>query len=174
MNASSSEPAVARIRELRPDDAPAIQRLAADERIADTTSNIPHPYPEGAAAQWLQRVSERREAGRLRAFAILSQDSDDLLGVVTLMDIEDRTADVGYWVGVPYWGRGLATGALSRACEFARDELGLETLTARVLERNPASARVLERCGFQRVDRATSPCGYRQLVEPTVFYRRTL
>ncbi len=162
------------MRPLEPRDAPVIQRLAADERIADTTSNIPHPYPEGEAERWLASVAERTAAGTLRVFAITTSDSDELKGVISLMDIDNASAEVGFWVGVPHWGRGLAGGALDQLCTVARDDLGLEALRARVLARNPASARVLERRGFARVERATSRCGYRQHEEPTDHFHLAL
>jgi RimJ/RimL family protein N-acetyltransferase len=151
-----------------------VQDLAADERIADTTANIPHPYPEGEAERWLASVAERTEAGTLRAFAITTSDADVLKGVISLMDLDEASAEVGFWVGVPHWGQGLAGGALGQLCTLAKDELGLESLRARVLARNPASARVLERNGFACIERATARCGYRQQAEPTDLFLRTL
>lgn len=150
-----------------------VQCLAADERIADTTANVPHPYPEGEAERWLADVAERTEVGSLRTFAITVGD-DTLKGVISLMDLDGDSAEVGFWVGVPYWGRGLAGSALAQLCRLAREELGLRSLRARVLARNAASARVLERCGFVRIERATSRCGYRRRNEPTDHFLRTL
>lgn len=163
-----------RLRPLAPGDAPVVQCLAADERIADTTANIPHPYPEGEAQRWLAHVAQRTAAGTHRAFAITTDDDDTLKGVISLIDLEVTSAEVGFWIGVPHWGRGLAGGALSQVCTIARDELGLESLRARVLARNPASCRVLERCGFVRTSRATFRCGYRQREEPTDLFLLTL
>ncbi len=151
-----------------------MQCLASDERIADTTANIPHPYPEDGAEHWLASVAERTAAGTLRAFAITTADDDTLKGVISLIDLDQTSAEVGFWVGVPHWGQGLAGGALRQLCTLARDELGLETLRARVLARNPASARVLERCGFERMERAAARCGYRQRSEPTDHFLLTL
>jgi RimJ/RimL family protein N-acetyltransferase len=150
-----------------------VQCLAADERIADTTANVPHPYPEGEAERWLADVAERTEAGSLRAFAITVGD-DTLKGVISLTGLDETSAEVGFWVGVPHWGQGLASGALDQLCVLARNELGLASLRARVLVRNPASARVLERRGFVRVERTTSRCGYRQHDEPTDYFLLTL
>ncbi len=132
-----------------PEHADAIQRLAADARIAATTS-IPHPYPEHGARDFIAQQLEDRAAGRAWAFAIV--DEGELVGVCGVHGIAPgATPEVGYWVGVPYWGRGYATFGLGRLLEFVFTHLGLERVGARVLEANPASARVLEKRGMRFV-----------------------
>ena len=158
------------LRALRTSDAPAIQVLAGDERIADTTANIPHPYPEGAAQHWLREVTEKMAQGEQAAFAITSVGDDELLGSISLMDIRDGEAELGYWVGVPYWGRGIASAAVQRLVRHAFQDLRLRRLRARVLARNLASATVLLRQGFRHVESKSSTCGYRRQQEPTDFF----
>lgn len=134
---------------LAPEHADAIQRLAADARIAATTS-IPHPYPAQGARDYIARQLEDRAAGRGWAFAIM--DRDELVGVCGVHGIvPGGTPEVGYWVGVPYWGQGYASFGLRLLLEFVFTNLGLERVGARVLEANPASARVLEKNGMRFV-----------------------
>ena len=158
------------LRALQASDAAAIQTLAGDERIADTTANIPHPYPEGAAQHWLREVTEKMACGEQIVFAITSVGDDELLGCISLMDIQDRQAELGYWVGVPYWGRGIASAAVRRLTQHAFQDLHLRCLHARVLCRNPASAKLLLRVGFTHTETRTSTCGYRQQQEPTDYF----
>jgi RimJ/RimL family protein N-acetyltransferase len=71
-------------------------------------------------------------------------------GLHPMSDVYARCAEVGYWLGRPFHGRGLATKALGALVKLAFEQTNLERLQAGVFEWNPASARVLEKCGFQR------------------------
>ena len=70
------------------------------------------------------------------------------IGLLPGEDIHILTAEIGYWLGEPFWGRGLATAAVSAFTAHAFANLGLRRVFARVLDWNPASARVLEKCGY--------------------------
>ena len=92
---------------LAPEHADAIQRLAADPRIA-ATSSIPHPYPETGARDFIAQQLADRAAGRAWAFAIM--DRGELVGVCAVHGLgPGEMPELGYWVGVPYWGRGHAS-----------------------------------------------------------------
>ena len=71
------------------------------------------------------------------------------IGLELGRDVHRRSANVGYWLGEPYWGRGIATGALRAFTEFAFAEFDLVRIDANVYEWNPASARVLEKSGYE-------------------------
>ena len=132
--------------------APAIQRLADYPEIA-TMTPIPHPYPPGEAVRFIERyVLPGRADGTYFGFVMV--DADQVVGHIGLkhMDRERGEAEVGYWVGRPYWGRGYASRAVREIVTFAFEELGLRRLYAHVLAHNPASGRVLEKAGFERVD----------------------
>jgi RimJ/RimL family protein N-acetyltransferase len=66
-----------------------------------------------------------------------------------MIDVHRMTAEVGYWIAEPFWGRGIASAALGRATMYAYTSLGLERLQAMVFEGNAASVRVLEKNGFE-------------------------
>jgi RimJ/RimL family protein N-acetyltransferase len=139
--------ATARLR-LRPpqrEDAPAIAALANDRRIAENTARIPHPYALADAAGFLRHLEESEIE---TAFAITRAD-DALIGICGLLMKPRKTPEIGYWLGVPYWGHGYATEAARAVIDHAFEDLGLERLEAGARVSNPASRRVLEKCGFQ-------------------------
>lgn len=130
-------------------DAPAVKILAGEREIADTTLNIPHPYEEGVAEQWINGHEETFEKGHGVPFAITLKSDLTLIGAISLMSIEaGHQAELGYWIGVPYWNMGYCTEAGERVKAYALGELGLVRLYARHLSRNPASGQVLKKLGF--------------------------
>ena len=143
----SSHPVL--LRPFTPADAPHVQALAADPDVAEPTSSIPHPYPPGAAAAWIASHDADRELGREYAYAIASAAGRTLIGAIVLRPLAEADSDnIGYWIGRPYWGNGYATAATMAITALAFGYLDCETLTAAHLERNAASGRVLEKCGF--------------------------
>lgn len=130
-------------------DAATVQRLAGDRRVADTTLLIPHPYPEGAAEAWIATHEASWELGRGLVFAIVLRASGALIGAIGLrIDPATQTAEMGYWIGVPYWGQGYCTEAVRALVELGFTQLGLEWIRAHHFARNPASGRVLQKAGW--------------------------
>ncbi len=138
---------------LRPfllDDAAAVQRLAGARQIAATTLNIPHPYEDGMAEAWIGGHRQAWDRGEQAAFAI-TQSEAGLVGAIGLrIEAAHQRAELGYWIGVPYWNRGYATEAAGAVLEFAFGELGLHRVHASYLTANPASGRVMEKVGMKR------------------------
>jgi RimJ/RimL family protein N-acetyltransferase len=132
-------------------DAEALVRLAGAFEIADTTATIPHPYTPDDARMFLALDAAERASGSSVRLAVRTE-GDSLVGVVSLHQIDrDRlSAELGYWIGVPWWGRGYATEAARALVRYGFDELGLHKIHAHYLTRNPASGKVLERIGMQR------------------------
>ncbi|MEL6772133.1 MAG: GNAT family N-acetyltransferase [Bacteroidota bacterium] len=147
--------------------APAIQRLAADARVAATT-RLPHPYPEDGAAAFVAEATEAWAAGTDFAFAITVDDV--CVGTCTLKQVRDGEAELGYWVGVPHWGHGYASRAARLVVTYAFEQLGLGRVEAHVLEGNPASGRVLEKLGFAEFRRDAAPCGCGDEGDQAIFY----
>lgn len=137
---------------LRPfvvEDAAAIQRLAGALEIADTTLNIPHPYEDGIAEDWIGTHREEHEAGTNVVFAVVLRDSMQLIGAVGLtIDRSARKGELGYWIGYPFWSRGFCTEAATAVLDYGFTALGLNRVSARHFARNPASGRVLEKIGM--------------------------
>jgi ribosomal-protein-alanine N-acetyltransferase len=142
---------------LRPftlDDAPRVQELAGDRAIADTTLHIPHPYADGAAGAWIDTHDAEFAAGKSVVFAVALRSTDTLVGAIGLtLDSNDARAEMGYWIGKPYWNRGYATEAGRAVLDYAFNELELNRVYASYLRRNPASGRVMEKLGMQHEGR---------------------
>jgi ribosomal-protein-alanine N-acetyltransferase len=137
---------------LRPcvaEDADAIQRLVSDVEIARNTLHIPHPYPEGGAAEWIAKHAERLENEQEIVFGIVVRDSGELVGVMGLVPKKYDRAEIGYWIGVPYWGRGYATEAARAVIGYAFEQLGFNRVEASHFARNPASGRVMQKAGMK-------------------------
>lgn len=125
-------------------DAPRVQQLAGAREVALNTMQIPHPYPDGAAAQWIAQQEANPDQYN---FAI---DDGQLAGSIGLRLTPDfDRAEVGYWLGVDFWGRGYATEALAAVIRFGFEELTLHRIYAGYFDRNEASGRVMEKNGLK-------------------------
>ncbi|MCW1921125.1 GNAT family N-acetyltransferase [Luteolibacter arcticus] len=130
-----------------PEDASAIQRYVGDRRIAETTALIPHPYPAGGAIEWIRHSDETLREGGGVNFSILLRESGELVGVVGLID-RDEDSSLGYWIGVPHWGKGYATEAVHRVIRHAFNARRLPSVHAYHFVHNPASGRVMQKAGL--------------------------
>lgn len=143
-----------------------VQALASDPLIA-ATSNVPHPYPPDGALTWIRYTLAQRELGYELNFAILVEDPSPLptgatlVGVCGVLNIAGtpRRAELGYWVGVPYWNRGYASAAARDLVRTGFLDYGIEELHSSCLVRNTASFRVLVKAGFRHVGYGTHPSG---------------
>ena len=138
-----------RLRPFTPADAPDVQRYAGDRDVAATTLSIPHPYPEGAAERWIGTHAAKYADGRLASFAITERESGALVGAIGLhLEPAHGRAELGYWIGKPFWRRGYATEAGQVMLRFGFEALGLNKIHAAVFLKNPASDRVLKKLGM--------------------------
>ena len=138
-----------RLRPFRLEDGPVVQRLAGAWEIADTTANIPHPYEEGMAESWIASHADTFKTGEQVTFAVTRHAGDELIGAIGLVLDRGYLGELGYWIGLPYWGQGYCTEAGRAVIEYAFGELGLQRVFARALRRNQASRRVLEKLGMR-------------------------
>jgi RimJ/RimL family protein N-acetyltransferase len=138
------------LRPFSADDAFDVERLAGMREIADTTLNIPHPYPHGGAAAWIKAHEPGWNDGSSATFAIAAKDSGALVGAISLMiKPEHRRAELGYWIALKCWNLGYATEASRRLIDFGFEVLGLHRIEARHFIRNPASGQVMMKLGMQ-------------------------
>jgi RimJ/RimL family protein N-acetyltransferase len=137
------------LRPPREADAKAIAELINDRRIAENTARIPHPYSLADAHDFVARANAREPK---KSFLITLPDGD-LIGGCGVADPQGgghaSAPEIGYWIGVPYWGCGYATEAARALIDYAFGTLGCERLASGARVSNPASRRVLEKCGFQ-------------------------
>jgi [ribosomal protein S5]-alanine N-acetyltransferase len=139
------------LRPLRPGDAADVQRLAGSRAVADTALHVPHPFGDGVAEAWIASDPVRYEEGRSVVFAVTLRSHGALVGAIGLSGIApNHRAELGYWIGEPFWGRGYATEAARPVLAYAFERLSLIRVHANHLARNPASGRVLSKIGMRR------------------------
>jgi [ribosomal protein S5]-alanine N-acetyltransferase len=137
------------LRRFEKADAPAIERLAGAWEVADTTLLIPHPYPSGAAEVFIAQTHADWEAGEQYVFAITLGRIGGLCGSIGLkVSARHERAELGYWIGVPFWGNGYCTEAGHAVLKFGFETLHLNCIGAHHFVRNPASGRVLRKLGM--------------------------
>ncbi len=133
------------LRPFRLEDAPRVRQLAGVWEIASMLAALPHPYPEGLAESWIVQHDRLRRAG---AYPFAACRGDELIGSFGIEEPRGNGLELGYWVGVPYWGQGFATEAAQAVVDFAFKWLVRDHLRAAHLVENAASARVLAKLGF--------------------------
>ena len=132
-------------------DAPRVQALAGAKEIYASTLNIPHPYADGLAEQWIASHAVQFYAGTGVTFAITLAAGGDLVGAIGLgVQPQHQRGELGYWVGVPYWNQGYCTEAAIAVIRYALEELGLHKITSRHMLGNHASERVMVKAGMRK------------------------
>jgi RimJ/RimL family protein N-acetyltransferase len=138
------------IRSFRSTDAASLAKHCDNYRVARNMSAIPHPYSLAHAEEWIATATGHAPETH---FAITIDDH--VIGGIGIevgdrdsLVVCDHDAEIGYWLGEPFWGRGIATEAVAALTDWAFAELRLVRLHAAVYARNPASARVLEKAGY--------------------------
>jgi RimJ/RimL family protein N-acetyltransferase len=134
------------LRPWRVGDEIPLVRNANNRRVWRNLSRLPHPYTLADATAWIGRASPQSP---VTDFAIVVDgEPAGGIGVELGREVFFRTAEIGYWLGEPYWGRGIATEAVRALTEHAFVTFDLCRLQAGVFEWNPASMRVLEKAGY--------------------------
>jgi [ribosomal protein S5]-alanine N-acetyltransferase len=135
-----------RLRVYREADIPELVPLIGAREIAATTGRIPHPYSEKDAREFLATIETDREV----RLAVTLRDTGRLIGGVGLRTFDPHDqAELGYWIGVPYWGNGYATEAAREMLRYGFEELKLHRIFANHFSGNPASGRILQKLGMR-------------------------
>jgi [ribosomal protein S5]-alanine N-acetyltransferase len=108
---------------------------------------FPYPYTIEAADEWIEIASQ--ESPPTNFAIVVEGKAAGGIGFVFRDDINRCRAEIGYWLGEAYWGRGIVTEAVRALTEWAFDNFDLASIYAGVLEWNPASMRVLEKAGYK-------------------------
>jgi ribosomal-protein-alanine N-acetyltransferase len=139
------------LRPFTPADAPAVQRLAGAREVADTTRQIPHPYADGMAEAWIATHAGLHDQDRALTLAVEIRAERRLCGAIGLrLKVEDRHAELGYWIGAADWARGFCTEAARAVVAHGFGALDLHRIYATYFARNRASGRVMEKLGMTR------------------------
>jgi ribosomal-protein-alanine N-acetyltransferase len=133
-------------------DAPELARLAGAREVAATTLRIPHPYSVAQAEAFI--AQSQSGADEDVGFAIVLRENSALLGGIGLrLTKEHHRAELGYWIGVPYWGNGYATEAARAVLQYGFEVLKLHRIRASHVTNNVASGRVLRKIGMKHEGR---------------------
>jgi [ribosomal protein S5]-alanine N-acetyltransferase len=131
-------------------DIPALVPLIGAREVAATTLRIPHPYTEEIAHAFIALAEKDEVSGQCMRRAITLRQTGELCGGIGLqIEAEHRRAELGYWIGVPYWGRGYATEASMAMVEYGFETLKLQRIFASYVPKNVASGRVLQKIGMR-------------------------
>ncbi len=137
----------ARVRPFRASDVPAIVRHANNRKVwLNLRDRFPHPYTKSDAQNFLRMVSHMEPV----TFLAIDVDGEAVgsIGYVIQQDVERVSAEIGYWLGESFWGRGIATEAVIAVTGYATKQHGLTRLFALPFASNAASCRVLEKAGY--------------------------
>jgi RimJ/RimL family protein N-acetyltransferase len=127
-------------------DIPDLVTLLAAREVVAMTLRIPHPYTEQHAIEFVENSQEGDDA----RFAIVLRESGRLCGGIGLrVEPQHEHAELGYWIGVPYWGNGYASEAAEAVVRFGFEELRLHRMVASVFAGNEASKRILLKLGMR-------------------------
>jgi RimJ/RimL family protein N-acetyltransferase len=138
------------LRRFELSDARAIQGILGEREVAANLLDIPHPYPDGDAENWINQTNELIRRGEGFTFAAVRKADEALMGAVGIgVELKHLRGEIGYWLGIPFWGQGYATEAAARVVRYGFDDLGLNRIMAYCFSRNLASARVMQKIGMK-------------------------
>lgn len=138
-----------KLRKLTPDDIPSLVKYAGNKKISDEVLNIPYPYQEFDAIFRISYVVQGFKNKTHYAFAITLKETNELIGEISLhLDDERRNAELGYWIGEPFWNQGIATEASIAVIKFGFEIPGLQKIYASCHMENKASVKVLLKNGM--------------------------
>lgn len=132
------------LRKIRSSDIPALIRFCNNEKISDQIINIPYPYTEEDALRRLNFINDGFSNKDRYVFSITLKGVDKLIGEIGLhLDKNNNSAQFGYWVAETFWGKGIASEALSGILKFGFENLGLNKIYGTHYTHNIASAKVM-------------------------------
>lgn len=151
-----------KLRPLKKSDAAQIAALAGDWEIASMVGRIPHPYNEEMAQQWIERTEDD--------FAWGITYKGALIGVAGFMEGEENEREIGYWLGVKWWGRGFATEAACAIITLAFNDPAIDRLKAAHFYDNSKSKRVITKLNFKLLGDEERYCAARNCMMHSKLY----
>ena len=161
------------LRSFTLEDAADVKRLASDPDVAPATYFIERSYEEGAAEEWIWWCHEWLEDGERVNFAVTLRTDGTLIGTVELtlrIHLPYKDAELGYWIGKPYWNCGYATEAAKAVVAYGFREHDIDLIYAYYFKRNPASGRVMQKIGMHYAEYIPKD-PERYFFEDTIRYR---
>lgn len=147
------------LRPLRRDDEYNLYTLGGDRDIASTTQ-LPYPYTEEKAKEFVDKQAKAYKEGECVNFAIcarteefagqISTQTDQLMGVIGLyLNLTNKRSELGYWLGKPFWGKGITFESAKAVVEYGFKELKLNRIYANHVTRNVASGQIMKKLGMR-------------------------
>ncbi len=137
----------------RATDAAAIKAFAGLAEVAQMTAEIPHPYPAGEAERFVLQARADNACGRGLVLAVTQKNaSRTVIGIVAAHADQTSDVEIGYVIAPAYWGKGIATEAVKGLIDTVFRVAAAERVVANSRVINPASRRVLEKCGLNYID----------------------
>jgi ribosomal-protein-alanine N-acetyltransferase len=139
------------LRPYRMEDAAELQRLIGERDVVATMTNVPYPYEDGMAEEWIGGRQESFEKGKTVDFVITHRQEGFIIGGISLSDIDKQSqrVEIGYWLGKPYWRNGYGTEAARAVVKYGFEVMGLHRINGRHFGSNPASGRILKKIGMK-------------------------
>ena len=153
------------LRALRHDDVPRIADLAGAWEIASMTGRIPYPYSADQAQHWVTGLAEGEVVYGITL-------NGELIGICGYAATGNGTAELGYWIGKPYWGHGYATEAVRVLMQNGFTKGGIRRFTCCHFTENPGSQRVIKKLGFRLLGHCSGWCAARGMELPALRYER--
>lgn len=160
------------LRPLRASDAGLMSLYGSERRLAEMTTTIPHPYPPGAAENYIAAVSRPDRTEFAWAMDATEFGGAELMGVIALQQMDRGQSEIGYWVAPAMWNTGFASEAVQAL--VSANPLGNSTIFGSVFQDNPGSARVLTNAGFDYLGDAEAFSVARNAKVPTWTYLKRL
>lgn len=152
-------------------DSPEVQRMAGDYEVAYNTLNMPHPYLDGVAEEWIASLDSDFHMGKNIVYAICLRGTGQLIGALGLtMQRKYRLGEMGYWLGKEHWNNGYCTEAAKAVINYAFNDLNLHKIYANHFNTNPASGRVMVKAGMHYEGTLKSHLWHFDIYKDLVYY----
>lgn len=140
------------LRRFKLSDAPSIYKYINNKEVCRWTARIPYPYPKKGAVEFIRRSRLNARKGQTINYAITLKGAREPVGSIGLkkIDMKNRQAEIGYWLGQPFWGQGIMTEAVRLMVNFGFENLKFHRIYAGAFLANKGSAKVLLKNGFKR------------------------
>jgi len=143
------------LKPLKDSDANQIAELANNINIAKNLGTMPHPYSIKDARAWIKRQNNERGIDHFH-FGLFEKTDEaakaGVKGVISVFNLIVTKPEYGFWLGEPFWGRGLMSEAAIGLRDFVFQQLNAPCLLSKHLLDNAASGRVAEKCGLKEID----------------------
>ena len=150
------------LRKITIDDIPSLLKYGNNKKISDNIVNIPYPYEEPNAVFRISYVHQGFKNKQRYVFSIVWKAEEEFIGEISLhLDDKKQFAEIGYWIGEPFWGKGVSSEAVKAILKFGFEKLELKLIFGTCHTENPASGKVLEKNGMKNAGTTGNVSQYR-------------